>query len=71
VGFYSTFAANTGADVLDTPFGEVRVSRDVETGDVHAMRGPRFAGVQFHPESVLSQHGIGLLTTLVKGTLLN
>jgi phenazine biosynthesis protein phzE len=71
VGFYSTFAARGDRDDLDTPFGTVRLSRDAGSGDVHALRGPRFAGVQFHPESVLSQHGIGLLTTLVRGTLMN
>src|SRR5581483_7984646 len=69
VGFYSTFAARAGRDWVDTPHGLVQISRDPLTGDVHALRGPRFAGVQFHPESVLSEHGITLLRELV-GALL-
>jgi phenazine biosynthesis protein phzE len=65
VGFYSTFAAVAPAARLDTAHGEVDVARDEETGDVYALRGETFAGVQFHPESVLSQDGIDLLGVLV------
>jgi phenazine biosynthesis protein phzE len=65
VGFYSTFTARWPSDWLDTAYGAVRLARDPATGDVHALRGPRFAGVQFHPESVLSEHGISLVRDLV------
>jgi phenazine biosynthesis protein phzE len=65
VGFYSTFTARCSGDWLDTPYGSVRIARDPATGDVHALRGPAFAGVQFHPESVLSEHGISLVRELV------
>ncbi|AHH95422.1 phenazine biosynthesis protein PhzE [Kutzneria viridogrisea] len=65
VGFYSTFVALAGADA----FGDVAVSRDAVSGEVHALRGPRFASTQFHPESVLTEHGIDLLTKLVLGIL--
>jgi phenazine biosynthesis protein phzE len=86
VGFYSTFAARTGtapeSDWIDSPYGPVQVSRDPQTGDVHALRGggffeqagsldvarPRrapFAGIQFHPESVLSEHGIAIVRQFV------
>jgi phenazine biosynthesis protein phzE len=47
-------------------FGEAEVSRDPATGEVHALRGTSFASVQFHPESVLSEHGIDVLRALVE-----
>jgi len=65
VGFYSTFAATAGSDWLDTVYGPIQVARDPDNGDVHALRGPSFASLQFHPESVLSEHGIALLRDLV------
>jgi phenazine biosynthesis protein phzE len=65
VGFYSTFAATCPSDAFDSAFGRVEVARDPANGDVHALRGRTFASLQFHPESVLSQDGIGLLRELV------
>jgi phenazine biosynthesis protein phzE len=64
-GFYSTFTATAGSDWLDTIYGPIRVARDPENGDVHALRGPAFASLQFHAESVLSEHGIALLRDLL------
>jgi phenazine biosynthesis protein phzE len=32
---------------------------------VHALRGPGFAGVQFHPESVLSVGGAAVVRELL------
>ncbi|OLE22742.1 MAG: hypothetical protein AUG44_24185 [Actinobacteria bacterium 13_1_20CM_3_71_11] len=65
VGFYSTYTARAESSMVDSPHGTVEVSRDAGTGEVHALRGPTFAGVQFHPESVLSEHGIDLVRELV------
>jgi 2-amino-4-deoxychorismate synthase len=65
VGFYSTFAARSASGWIDTPHGVVQVSRDPDSGDVFALRGPTFAGVQFHPESVQTEHGIALVRELV------
>ncbi|MFF5759858.1 anthranilate synthase family protein [Streptomyces longwoodensis] len=67
VGFYNTFAARGDGDEIDRPgTGRVQVSRDAETGEIHALRGPGFASLQFHPESVLTEDGPrivgGLLT---------
>ncbi len=65
VGFYSSFTALSAADRLGTAYGEVRIARDEADGTVHALRGAGFAGVQFHPESVLSADGVAVLTELV------
>ncbi|WP_329101560.1 chorismate-binding protein [Micromonospora sp. NBC_01699] len=65
VGFYSTFTALADADELVTAYGPVRVARDAADGAVHALRGRTFAGVQFHPESVLSQDGLAVLAELL------
>ncbi|WP_432844148.1 aminodeoxychorismate/anthranilate synthase component II [Dactylosporangium sp. CA-092794] len=65
VGFYSTFTATHAAAVLHSSYGPVDVARDPANGDVHALRGRTFASVQFHPESVLSQHGIDILRDLL------
>jgi phenazine biosynthesis protein phzE len=62
VGFYSTFLAVDDGSVLDA---SVEISRDPVTREVHAMRGPGFASVQFHPESVLSEHGVDLAADLL------
>ncbi|SCF02528.1 phenazine biosynthesis protein phzE [Micromonospora coriariae] len=69
VGFYSTFTARADADRLDTAYGPVELARDVRDGAVHALRGRGFAGVQFHPESVLSPDGIAVLTELLDDLL--
>jgi phenazine biosynthesis protein phzE len=65
VGFYSSFTALSATDRLTTGHGEVEIARDESDGTVHALRGPGFAGVQFHPESVLSADGITVLTELI------
>ncbi|WP_445395694.1 isochorismatase family protein [Streptomyces sp. LE64] len=41
----------------------------LNTGDVHALRGTHFAGVQFHPESVLTRGGVRVLDTLLADVL--
>ncbi|MEH0985358.1 chorismate-binding protein [Micromonospora sp. CPCC 205556] len=65
VGFYSTFTALADADRVRTGHGPVEISRDPADGAVHALRGPGFAGVQFHPESVLSRDGLAVLADLL------
>ncbi|ROO60881.1 phenazine biosynthesis protein phzE [Micromonospora sp. Llam0] len=65
VGFYSSFTARCDTASLPTAYGQVRLCRDETDGAVHALVGPRFAGVQFHPESVLSPDGLDVLRDLL------
>ncbi|MFF2849481.1 anthranilate synthase family protein [Streptomyces sp. NPDC058001] len=66
VGFYNSFVARCDDDAAQELAAHgVEVSRDAETGEVHALRGPGFTGVQFHPESVLSLRGAGIVGELL------
>ncbi|GAA2225829.1 phenazine-specific anthranilate synthase component I [Kitasatospora cystarginea] len=68
VGFYNTFTARcTEAEAGRLAARGVEVARDPRTGDVHALRGPGFAGLQFHPESVLTREGVAIVTDLLRG----
>ncbi len=69
VGFYSSFAALAEADSFVSAYGPVTVARDPDDSAVHALRGPGFAGVQFHPESVLSRDGVTVLAELLPSVL--
>ncbi|WP_411573752.1 anthranilate synthase family protein [Streptomyces fradiae] len=67
VGFYNSFTARCDDAAAERLAGRgVEVSRDPLTGEVHALRGDGFAGVQFHPESVLTLNGIALLQGLLR-----
>ncbi|WP_404819354.1 anthranilate synthase family protein [Streptomyces marincola] len=58
VGFYNSWAARCDDDAATELAGRgIEVARDAATGEVHALRGPGFRGVQFHPESVLTLNG--------------
>ncbi|MEU0435044.1 anthranilate synthase family protein [Streptomyces sp. NPDC006290] len=71
VGFYNSFAARCDDEALaELSAHGVEVSR-AANGEVHALRGPGFAGVQFHPESVLTLNGAAVvreLTGQLRGT---
>ncbi|MGF1425086.1 anthranilate synthase family protein [Kitasatospora sp. LaBMicrA B282] len=70
VGFYNTHAARADRDTLQHPVaGPIAISRDPHDGEVHALRGPHFASVQFHAESVLTEDGPRILATLLSGAL--
>ncbi|MEU6459051.1 anthranilate synthase family protein [Streptomyces sp. NPDC047065] len=61
VGFYNSFSAHCD----DATAGElaahgIEVSR-AANGEVHALRGAGLAGVQFHPESVLTLNGAAIV----------
>ncbi|WP_406215578.1 anthranilate synthase family protein [Streptomyces decoyicus] len=68
VGFYNTFAAHAEQDSFEHPrHGQVEVSRDPGTGEIHGLRAPSFASTQFHAESVLTQNGPQIIASLLEG----
>ena len=67
VGFYNTFVARVN-DGDDLPDG-VLVQRDEASGDVHLVSGAHYRGIQFHAESILTEHGYDLIHGLVQSLL--
>ncbi|MFF7314804.1 chorismate-binding protein [Streptomyces sp. NPDC008137] len=65
VGFYNSFVARCDEEAhQELAAHGVEVSR-AANGEVHAVRGPGFAGVQFHPESILTLNGAAVVRELV------
>ncbi len=65
VGFYNSFVARCDEEAAgELAAHGIEVSR-AANGEVHALRGPGFAGVQFHPESVLSLNGAAVVRELI------
>ncbi|MER5434725.1 anthranilate synthase family protein [Streptomyces sp. NPDC002588] len=65
VGFYNSFVARCDDEAaLELAAHGTEVSRSAN-GEVHALRGPGFAGVQFHPESVLTLNGAVIVRELL------
>ncbi len=78
VGFYNTFVGRLDLDTA-SPSGSaysisglsgVTVECDPESGDVNALAGPHYRGVQFHAESILTQRGFDVVHDLVAAVLL-
>ncbi|WP_432082617.1 anthranilate synthase family protein [Streptomyces sp. WAC 04229] len=64
VGFYNSFTAHCDdGTAAELAAHGIEVSR-AANGEVHALRGPEFAGVQFHPESVLTLNGAAIVREL-------
>jgi phenazine biosynthesis protein phzE len=62
VGFYNSFAALAPEGRLDAPAIELSARGDREVVGLRArLEHARLTGLQFHPESILSQDGLGIL----------
>ena len=65
----STTPSRRGSPPARRVVGETEVAADPETGDVYALRGPGFASMQGHLESILSRDGMTTLERLVAHAL--
>ncbi|AOJ64625.1 anthranilate synthase (plasmid) [Burkholderia ubonensis] len=70
VGFYNTYSAKCDHDEFALADGTpISVCRDVESGEVHGLRGRYFSSIQFHAESLLTQRGVDILSSNLKRIL--
>lgn len=66
IGFYNTFTARVAPGTTHVDGADVAADA---AGDVYALRGPGFASVQGHLESILSRDGMTTLERLVAHAL--
>lgn len=66
VGFYNTFCGKYNSSIS---IDDIEVAYDASTNEIHALRSTHFAGVQFHPESILTQNGYAILAEMLSGLL--
>jgi phenazine biosynthesis protein phzE len=66
-----SFAATSDADVLHSPLvpDPVRMARDPATGVVHDLAPARIRSSQLHVESLLTEHGAGILGEMLISAL--
>eukprot|EP01065_Artemidia_motanka_P026817 TRINITY_DN32054_c0_g1_i1.p1 TRINITY_DN32054_c0_g1~~TRINITY_DN32054_c0_g1_i1.p1 ORF type:complete len:659 (+),score=255.99 TRINITY_DN32054_c0_g1_i1:87-2063(+) len=60
VGFYNAFFVNAD-EALQRSSGMLRTAVDRDIGDLLATQGPGWESFQFHPESILSVNGFGIV----------
>ena len=63
VGFYNTFVGRVAGGRRCPTASRSRPTRRPATST--CVRGPHFRGIQFHAESILTEHGFDLLHDLV------
>ena len=64
VGFYNTFVAR-----YPELSGNIQISSDQETGEIHAIQAQNFTGFQFHPESILTKNGYRIIKESIQSLL--
>lgn len=67
IGFYNTFTVRVPAGTAEV--GATQIAADAASGDVYALRGPGYASVQGHLESILSRDGLETLERLITHAL--
>lgn len=67
IGFYNTFTARVEPGTAT--LGATEIAADPVSGDVYALRGPGYATIQGHLESILSRDGLETLERLVRHAL--
>ncbi|MBF4161172.1 anthranilate synthase family protein [Nocardioides acrostichi] len=66
VGFYNTFVGRVRDSERPALLARgIEVDTDPDHGDVVALRGPHYTGIQFHAESILTQRGFDVLHRIV------
>lgn len=66
-GFYNSYSAYAESDrVISMLRGDLQVSRDARSGEVHAIRGRKLWTLQFHAESVLTRNGAYMIGEIMK-----
>jgi 2-amino-4-deoxychorismate synthase len=62
VGFYNSFNAICPRDEFRFADSLVEVCWDENSNEVHALRSSGFSSIQFHAESILTEHGIDIVS---------
>lgn len=70
VGFYNTFVAKSNNWMISKMDKlSIEVYNDSLTQEIHALKGSHFVSLQFHPESILTQHGIDIIANSIEGII--
>lgn len=67
VGFYNTFVAKSDDKTVSKMHQiSVEISHNPLTQEIYALKGSHFVSLQFHPESILTQHGTHIMADCIR-----